>query len=108
MSALSLLVLCAVFVLLVLLYLALIQINSWRLSDASRRASITRWLQQNGQGQSPPSSKRITELLNNHLQNSVRSKRTAIIDELVSVYCNEMRLADREYHYINDIVINTR
>ena len=84
MSALSLLVLCAVFILLVVLYLALVRVNSWRLSDASRRASITRWLQQSGKGHSPPSSERIIELLNKHLQNCLRTRRTTTSDDLVS------------------------
>ncbi len=85
MSALSLVVLCAVFVLLVVLYLVLVRVNSWRLSDASRRATVTKWLQQGGKDQSPPSCERIIELLNKHFQNCVRTRRTTTSDVLVSV-----------------------
>ena len=82
MSALSFLVLCAVFVLLVILYLVLLRINSWRLSDASRRASITRWLQQ--KAQSPLSSDRAMELLNKHLEKCLGTRMITTTDDLVS------------------------
>ena len=82
MSALSFLVLCAVFVLLVILYLVLLRINSWRLSDVSRRASITRWLQQ--REQSPLSSQRVMKLLNKHLEKSLETRMTMTKDDLVS------------------------
>ena len=49
MSTLLLVVLCAVFVLLVVLYLVLVQVNSWRLSDALQRPTTTKWLQQGGE-----------------------------------------------------------
>ena len=104
MSALSFLVLCIVFVLLVLLYLLLLRLNSWRLSDASRRAAIRRWLQAIDKDHSPPSSHRIMELLNNHLKNRLLTKRTTVIDDLVSV---SVVLMSDKYHSIKDIVDNT-